>query len=159
MPIEPKTFRESNILIAGIEGRLRLLLWMVAAVVGLVGTLLAGAAALYSQISDVRVQVGVIDTKVGEINKRLDKIDDANKDIRTNLDGALLALERIEGRLTGVGPQQQAPTVPSPPVREISLSDSEIQAVREIMKPIATGEAQYYEVGKPVAQYIVPLLP
>jgi hypothetical protein len=60
MSTDPKTFRETNLVIAGLEARVGLILKMIWAVIGMLGTLMAGAVALLSQVGDVKSDLASI---------------------------------------------------------------------------------------------------
>jgi septation ring formation regulator EzrA len=93
---EPKTIRESNIFVAGIEARLGLVQKMVWGVIALLGTLLAGAAALYVQIGDLRTDLAVVKTNVTAINDRVVKMDKSIDEVRADETRIRETLTRIE---------------------------------------------------------------
>ena len=144
---EPKTIRESNIFVAGIEARLGLVQKMVWGVIALLGTLLAGAAALYVQIGDLRTDLAVVKTNVTAINDRVVKMDKSIDEVRADETRIRETLTRIEMRLAASS--NTTPAIPVASLRKQStavlaadasaepapfLSDWEAQLIRETLK-------------------------
>jgi hypothetical protein len=155
MAAEPKTFRETNLVVASIEERVADLRKMVVGLYGLLGTLFAAAAALYFQIGDLKTDVAVIKTNVATINERVARVDKNIDDVRSAENLASPALGRIEATLNaGV---QSTPRAANP-IASLTLSTGETQLIREILKPVRKGAPQQYKMGDPLLpiQVLVP---
>jgi hypothetical protein len=159
MPIEPKTIRETNFVIAGLDARLGLIQKMVWVVVGLLGTLLAGAAALYYQVGDLRTDVATIKTDLSTVKGQTERLTSGLQNFNEAQSNALDALRRIEGRVgtSRFDPQQPRQDRPvNLPL--IELSDSEIQIIRDVLKPTRNPGAGF-KLGEIISGTIVPFLP
>lgn len=106
MTTEPKSFRETNLVLGGIEARVDLVQKMVWAVIGLLGALVTGAFALYSQIGDLKTNVAVVKTTAATINERVTRIDKSVESVLASGVTASSALSRIEARLSAMSLQQ-----------------------------------------------------
>jgi hypothetical protein len=95
---EPKTIRETAILLAGVDARLGLVQKMVWGLFALLGTLLAGAAALYVQIGDLKTEVAVVRATTQAIDTRSLKFEKTLEDIRAEQSRTRESLSRIEAR-------------------------------------------------------------
>jgi hypothetical protein len=166
MATEPRTIRESNILVGGIEARLGLLQKLLWVVLALLAGLLSGAAALYVQIGDVKTDLAVLKTNLSAVAERVNKIDKSVETISADLNRAVVAVGRIEARLSAASPmplqqQPQQPQQQSPPQqrpRDILLSESEMNAIREILKPATTGTlAASMRLGDRMSETLPPL--
>ena len=80
---------------------------MVWAVIGLLGALVTGAFALYSQIGDLKTDVAVVKTTAATINERVTRIDKSVESVLASGVTASSALSRIEARLSAMSLQQQ----------------------------------------------------
>ena len=120
MATEPRTVRELNIAMAGIECRITILQWMIGGLLGLAGTLLIAAFGLYSQMSDIKIDVASIKSTVAGLGDRQTRMEDS-------VGKALASLNRIEGRLASAL-DKQTETVAYEPLR---LSPNEIDLLRD----------------------------
>lgn len=161
MGTEPKTIRESNFFVAGIDARLGLVQKMVWAVLALIGTLLAGAAALYFQIGDLKIDLAVVKANLAVINDRVAKIDKSVEGIGADQARMRETLTRIEARLAARNNIPSALPLASVPIdslptrassaldsfpdgnlfteagqssRPLSLTDSETRLIRDALK-------------------------
>lgn len=117
---EPKTIRETAILVAGLDARLGLLQKMVWGIFALLGTLLAGAAALYVQIGDLKTEIAGIRATVAASGDRLARIEKSVEDLRVEIGQAHRILSRLDARLT-LGPPPLDPALkllPPPPSQQ-----------------------------------------
>lgn len=125
---DPRTIRESNIAREGLEGRVDLLQKWLWGVTGLLGTILAAAVAIYSQVGDVKTDIAVIKTSVTNISGRLERMEKGLDDIRN--DG-----RTILGRLR---PAEPAPRPPTRDPRDIIagfwVTDAEAKLIRELLQ-------------------------
>jgi outer membrane murein-binding lipoprotein Lpp len=145
MAVEPKTVRETSLVIAGIEARLDLVQKMVWAVIALLGTLVAGAGALYFQIGDLKTDVAVIKTNAAAINEKVSKIETSIDDVRSAGNLASTTLGRIETRLDTAASQGR---VGGPGfLVGLTLSSDETQLIRAVLKPVLKGVPQQFKVG------------
>jgi hypothetical protein len=94
----PKTIREVNFQVSGVEARMELLLKMIIAALGLLGGLLAAAVAVYVQIGDVKTETRI---ELAKLAQRLDTIGRDIAEAKTNDSRSLAALSRIENKLQG----------------------------------------------------------
>jgi len=139
MPAEPRTIRESNFVVSGLEARLGLVLKMVWGVIALLGTLLAGAGALYVQIGELKTDAAVIKSSIVAINAKLAEIET----VGTRNSNSLV---RIENKL-GI-----ASVLPEPPQQiaigpTIRLTEWEIAFVLSIISPDAKPAKGKYVLG------------
>jgi hypothetical protein len=137
---------------AGLEGRLKLIQVGVGLVIGLLGTLIAGAFALYLQLGEVKTDVAVLKSNLGTIKEQQAKIEESLRSIETR---ALGSLSRIESRLAV---NQPAPTPElkqdDPPP---NLSAEEIATIKEVLKPRPTGKPTTVKVQDTPGGTIIPL--
>ena len=166
MTTEPKSFRETNLVLGGIEARVDLVQKMVWAVIGLLGALVTGAFALYSQIGDLKTDVAVVKTTAATINERVTRIDKSVESVLASGITASSALSRIEARLSAMSLQQQPNplVVPVPPrgptpLYEITFTDGEKQLIREFIKPIRLAESPAYQIGEIAPVTSLSMLP
>jgi hypothetical protein len=165
MTTEPKSFRETNLVLGGIEARVDLVQKMVWAVIGLLGALVTGAFALYSQIGDLKTDIAVVKTTVATINERLTRIDKSVESVLASGVTASSALSRIEARLSAMSLQQPNPLVVSVPPRgptplyEITFTDGEKQLIREFINPIRVAESPAYQIGEIAPVTSLSMLP
>jgi hypothetical protein len=152
MAIEPKTIKETSIVIEGLEARLGLITKMVWAVIGMLGTLIAGAVALYSQLGDVKTDVAAVKATVAGINERLTGFDGGIREIRSAQTTAATTLARIDEATK----QTRSPTVVPDPPEKVAAANA--QFIRDLIKPMPTG-SRTYAVGNTVTGVTVQLLP
>ncbi len=149
MAIEPKTVRETNIVIQGVVDRLDLVQKMTWGVIALLGTLIAGAAALYVQIGDVRTDVAVMKSTLGAMKEQQSAIQESLRSIEAKTQASL---SRIENKLAS----NQAPGTPEPP---LNLADSEIDLLRTVLKGARTGRPVEAKMGDQVPDGAIKALP
>jgi hypothetical protein len=147
MAVEPKTIRETNIAMEGIEGRLGILSKMIWTVVGLLGTLLLAAFALYSQLGDIKTDLAVLKSTVGTIGDRQAKIEESVRSLESK---ALASLNRIETRLLPPDTPVLAP---------LNLDPDQIAFLREALKARRTDKPALAKIGDLVADFKFPSLP
>ncbi|NVO17183.1 MAG: hypothetical protein HXX10_24420 [Rhodoplanes sp.] len=113
---EPKTIRETAILVGGLDARLGLVQKMVWGIFALLGTLLAGAAALYVQIGDLKTEIAGIKATVAASSDRLGKIEKSLEDLRIEIAQAHRVLSRLDARLSSANiPPRPPVNAPEPP--------------------------------------------
>jgi hypothetical protein len=149
MAIEPKTVRETNIVVQGVVDRLDLVQKMTWGVIALLGTLIAGAAALYIQIGDVRTDVAVLKSTLGVMKDQQSAIQESLRSLETK---SQASLSRIENKLAS----NQVPDTPEPP---LNLADSEIDFLRTAMKIFRTGKPVAAKAGDQVPDGATKPLP
>jgi hypothetical protein len=147
MAVEPKTIRETNIAMEGIEGRLGILSKMIWTVVGLLGTLLIAAFALYSQLGDIKTDLAVLKSTVGVIGDRQAKIEESVRSLESK---ALASLNRIETRLLPTGTLALAP---------LDLEPDQIAFLRDALKPRRTDKPTLAKIGNLFADSKFPYVP
>ncbi|MBR1173701.1 hypothetical protein JQ617_07015 [Bradyrhizobium sp. KB893862 SZCCT0404] len=137
MATEPKTIRETSIVIQGVVDRLDLVQKMTWGVIGLLGTLIAGAVALYFQIGDLKVDVAVVKANFGFLKEQQTAIQEALRsiDIKTQA-----SLSRIEGKVGSAMP-------PSAVDLPLQLAADEIAFLRTALKPVKTDTPLSTRVG------------
>jgi hypothetical protein len=138
MATEPKTIRETSIVIQGVVERLDLVQKITWAIVGLLGTLIAGAAAIYFQLGDIRTDVAVVKANLGSVREQLSAVQET---LRSSAARTQASLSTIEGKLG-----KDYPTVGTGS-EDLNLSDEEVYLIREVMKPIKTGKPQQAKIG------------
>jgi hypothetical protein len=162
MATEPRTFRESSIRVEGIEERLGLLQKLVWAILGLLVGVLTAAGGLSWQIGDLKTDIAVVKTNVAAVAERVNKIDKNVETIGTDLNLALVDIGRIEARLSAAPPvpqqpQQRQQQSPQERPRDILLSQSEMNVIRQILKPATTGTLASMRLGDRVSESLPPL--
>jgi hypothetical protein len=157
MATEPKTTRETRIVIEGLNGRLNLITTMVVAVLGLLGALYIGGNSLNAQLGDIKKDVGKVQGTAEGIDKRLEGLDAEIREIRTAQTAAATTLARIDEatkqRTTYVSGQ-----VPPDPPEKVAAFPPNAQLIRSLIKPMPTG-SRTYAVGNVVTGAPVLLLP
>jgi hypothetical protein len=155
MSTEPKTFRETNLVIAGLEARVGLILKMIWAVIGMLGTLMAGAVALLSQVGDVKSDLASVKASIVALNDRIAGLESGIRDVRSAQSSAATTLARIDTAVAA--PPPKPGTNPTDLLRIVSSSFN-AQYMREVLKPVPTGQRTYV-LGERVSGLTVPLLP
>jgi hypothetical protein len=140
---EPRTHREANIARQGLEARLGLLQKLIWTVIGLLGAMLAGAAAIYVQVGDLKTDLAIVQTSVSNVSDRLARIEKTIDDIRDNSGQILSRISRLEP-----APRPQPTPAPSPDSRPIAgfyLTDGEVKLLRELLRapPKSDAPAKY----------------
>ncbi|MBR1232581.1 hypothetical protein [Bradyrhizobium sp. AUGA SZCCT0182] len=160
MASEPKTIRETNLALLGLEGKLGLLQSMVWAVIGLLGTLIAGAFALYSQIGEIKTDVAVVKSSFSALKEQQTAIQESIRSIDAK---SQASFSRIENRLGGnqllPAPQESAP---------LNLAQAEVDLIKAFLKvsrttsPLATSLGMNIEDDtslRPLPQLVVAKIP
>jgi hypothetical protein len=124
MADDPKTIREVNFALAGLEGRVGLLIKIGIAVLGFLGAVLAVVATIYVQIGDVKVDVASIKAKVEGLDTRIGAIETDVKAARSDQRQILTQLQ---------------PPAPPPPPRPLIaggfyVTDDEAKLIRALLK-------------------------
>ena len=145
MAIEPKSFRETNLVLEALEARLNLIQRMTWSVIGLLGALVAGAAALYLQLGDIKTDVAVLRANFGSLKEQQSAIKESLQSMDTKIQASL---SRMENKLTS---NQTPPLVPGPDGTPLKLGDEEIALLRVILKPTKYGKPQEAKIGQPVS--------
>lgn len=138
---EPKTIRETSLVVEALasrvetttaavetrfgdfkdafDARLGQTQRMVWVVIGLLGTLMLGAAGLYVQVGEIKTDLAVAKATLKSIDDRTGKTEKAAEEIRSEQIRARESLARIESRFTGPPsrPDDGAATTASPPGR------------------------------------------
>jgi hypothetical protein len=155
MATEPKNIREVHFILEGLEGRLALVLKMTWGVIGLLGALLAGAAALYSQIGDIKSDVAVLKSNGETLKGQQAAIQDALRSTETKVLGPL-----SEIRTALVNQNQLSPNPPRPDDAPLNLSADEIAFLRESLQVKRKGDNTLARIGEVVpTSAIMPLIP
>ena len=105
MASDPKTIRESNLAMAGLEGRFDFLQKMVWSVIALLGTLIAGAFALYFQLGEIKTDVAVVKANFAALKEQQAAIQES---IRSMDNKSQASLTRIETKLSNSQPANSA---------------------------------------------------
>jgi hypothetical protein len=111
---EPKTIRETAILVGGLDARLGLVQKMVWGIFALLGTLLGGAAALYVQIGDLKTEIAAMKATVAATGERGGRIEKTLEELRSDTVQTQRTLARIEARLASADEVNRPPTVVTP---------------------------------------------
>jgi hypothetical protein len=154
MPTEPKTIRETHFVVEGLEARVVLIQTIVWWVLGLLGTLIAGAIALYVQLGDVKTDLGSVKATITAINGQITELGKDIRELRNEQSSATMTLGRIDTAIAALpkGPPNSAN------IQRIVSSPSNVQLVRAMLKPVPTGQ-KIYAFGERVSGVNVPLLP
>lgn len=128
---------------------------MVWAVIGMLGTLMAGAVALLSQVGDVKSDLASVKATVVGINDRMSGLESGIREMRTAQNSAATTLARIDTAVA-TAPPRASPT-PADVLRIANLPFN-AQFMRDILKPVPTGQ-RTFAVGERVTGSVVPLLP
>jgi hypothetical protein len=141
LAIEPKSFRETNLVLEGLEARLGLIQKLTWYVIGLLGALIAGAAALYFQLGDIRTDVAVLKANFGSLKEQQSEIQQSLRSIDSKTQ---TSLSRIENKLTPAAPAPVplATPLPGPEETPLRLGGDEIALLREMLKPTKLNKAQ-----------------
>jgi hypothetical protein len=138
--IDPRTVREATIAQAGLEARLGLLQKLILAVIGLLGAILLGAAAIYVQVGDLKTDVAVTKNTVATINERVAKMEKGIDDIRSETGQIRSETGQILSRVARLDPQPvpQRPQPASPPdlrnvIGGFYVTEGEGKALRELL--------------------------
>lgn len=151
MATEPKNIRESNIAMQGVVDRLDLVQKITWAIVAMLGTLIAGAAAIYFQIGEIRTDVAVLKANLASLKEQQSSIQET---LRSTGEKTLASLSQIESKLpVRGGPISQPDDAP------LTLSDSDIELIRNVLKPLKTGQTQEAKLGDEVPDRNVRVLP
>jgi hypothetical protein len=142
LAIEPKSFRETNLVLEGLEARLDLIQKLTWYVIGLLGALAAGAAALYFQLADIRTDVAVLKTNFASLKEQQSAIQESLRSIDSKTQASL---SRIENRLTSN--QTPPPPLPSPGEAPLKLEGDEIALLRGALKPLKLDKPQEAKIG------------
>jgi hypothetical protein len=133
---EPRTPREANIAREGLEARVGLLQKLIWAVIGLLGAMLAGAAAIYVQVGDLKTDVAVVKNTVAGINERLAKIEKTIDDIRSEIGQVRTETGQILSRVSRAEPPSP-PRPQQPDLRNVIagfyVTDGEAKLLRELL--------------------------
>jgi hypothetical protein len=151
LAIEPRSFRETNLVLEGLEARLDLIQKMTWGVIGLLGALVAGAAALYFQIGDIRTDVAVLKTNFGSLKEQQTAIQETLRLIDSKTQASL---SRIENKLTS---NQTPPPIPGPDEKPLRLGDDEIAMLRGALKPTKNDKPQQAKIGDIVSDRLFVL--
>jgi hypothetical protein len=138
MADSPKSIREVNFQVGGLEARVELTVKLIIAVVALLATLLAAGGALYIQLSDIKSDMKV---EVARFTQRLDAIDRSLAEARTNDGRSLAALSRIEAKL---GSDNSAPAIVAarpPTVAAMTAASSSAPLTTGSMPATAAGSS------------------
>jgi hypothetical protein len=154
MATEPKTIRETLILIQGVVDRLDLVQKITWAIVALLGTLIAGAAAIYLQLGDIRTDVAVLKTNISSLKEQLSAVQET---LRSSAARTQLSLSSIESKLPTAVIGQNRDTVGTSP--ELNLSDSDLDLLRNVLKPIKTDKRQQTKIGDLLPDQDLRVLP
>jgi hypothetical protein len=141
LAIEPKTFRETNIVLEGLEARLNLIQKMTWGVIGLLGALITGAAALYFQLGDIRTDVAVLKANLGSLKEQQSAIQESLRSIDTRTQASL---SRIENKLAS---NQTPAPLQGPDESPLKLADEEIALLRAVLKTVKFDKPQEAKIG------------
>jgi hypothetical protein len=131
---EPRNIRETNIARRGLEDRVALLQKWLWGLAGLLGTVLAAAAAIFYQLSDLKTDVAVVKTNVGNVSDRLARIEKTVDEIRPEIGQIRMETGQILSRVSRAEPPPAPrPQQPDPVIAGFYVTDGEAKLLRELL--------------------------
>jgi hypothetical protein len=134
---EPRNYREANIARKGLEDRVDLLQKWLWGLAGLLGTVLAAAAAIFYQLSDLKTDVAVVKANVSNVSDRLARIEKTVDEIRPEIGQIRTETGQILSRVSRAEPPP-APRPQQPDQRNVIagfyVTDGEAKLLRELLR-------------------------
>ena len=113
-----------------LEGSVALLTKLAFGIIGLLGLLVAGGFAIYSQLDELKTDLALSKRDISAVNEKLANLQNDVSAIRKGQSSAVEMLTRLDDRLSAMT------HTPPPPVLALQINPAEAEFIRQYLKKV-----------------------